>query len=188
MERTPGVQRTKAVTSIGTVVSPSIYNIYNWRALPSRIPTADGDKRGTGACGASEDRRPGSSSGLPVVMTTPARTFRRAWGEVKLSVSSLNLSTTRRETASARTCKHSTHTHAQTHTEASVRYVNLWSVWCYLPQERRVAVTVFSLALQTRAWSGEKTPNGNKWARLSAPRGNSSTLFQPFCLNLTWQF
>lgn len=40
---------------------------------------------------------------LPVVMTTPANTFRRACGDVKLSVSSLNLSTTRRETASART-------------------------------------------------------------------------------------
>lgn len=61
---------------------------------------------------------------LPVVMTTPARTFRRAWGEVKLSVSSLNLSTTRRETASARTWNHvrtdtdtqqeDTHTHART--------------------------------------------------------------------------
>lgn len=31
----------------------------------------------------------------PVVMTTPANTFLRACGDVKLSVSSLNLSTTR---------------------------------------------------------------------------------------------
>lgn len=37
-------------------------------------------------------------------MTTPASTFRRACGDVKFSVSSLNLSTTRRDTASARTC------------------------------------------------------------------------------------
>lgn len=42
---------------------------------------------------------------LPVVMTTPARTFLRAWGDVKLSVKSLNLSTTKRATASAKTCK-----------------------------------------------------------------------------------
>lgn len=41
---------------------------------------------------------------IPVVMTTPASTFRRACGDVKFSVSSLNLSTTRRDTASARTC------------------------------------------------------------------------------------
>ena len=75
---------------------------------------------------------------LPVVMTTPARTFRRAWGEVKLSVSSLNLSTTRRETASARTWNYThTHAHAHTHTHthmrtatqrrACVRYVSLQS-------------------------------------------------------------
>lgn len=37
-------------------------------------------------------------------MTTPAKTFLRACGDVKLSVSSLNLSTTRWDTASARTC------------------------------------------------------------------------------------
>lgn len=40
---------------------------------------------------------------LPVVMTIPARTFLRAWGEVKLSVRSPNLSRTRRATASANT-------------------------------------------------------------------------------------
>lgn len=40
---------------------------------------------------------------LPVVMTIPARTFLRAWGEAKLSVRSPNLSSTRRATASART-------------------------------------------------------------------------------------
>lgn len=66
---------------------------------------------------------------VPVVMTTPARTFRRAWGEVKLSVSSLNLSTTRRETASARTWNQTqSHTHGRTQmhtatqTRACVRY------------------------------------------------------------------
>lgn len=42
---------------------------------------------------------------LPVVMTIPARTFRRACGDVKFSVKSLNLSTTKRATASAKTCK-----------------------------------------------------------------------------------
>lgn len=42
---------------------------------------------------------------LPVVMTTPASTFLRAWGDVKLSVKSLNFSTTKRATASAKTCK-----------------------------------------------------------------------------------
>lgn len=52
---------------------------------------------------------------LPVVMTTPARTFRRACGDVKLSVSSLNLSTTKWETASARTWG----THNQ-------KYANIW--------------------------------------------------------------
>lgn len=41
---------------------------------------------------------------LPVVMTTPARTFRRACGDEKFSVKSLNLSTTKRATASANTC------------------------------------------------------------------------------------
>lgn len=70
-------------------------------------------------------KTPSISQNLPVVMTTPARTFRRAWGEVKFSVSSLNLSTTRRETASARTwnhtqtdaCRNTTgrHVHTQTH-------------------------------------------------------------------------
>lgn len=75
-------------------------------------------------------------SSVPVVMTTPARTFRRAWGEVKLSVSSLNLSTTRRETASARTWNHThtrrnatrRHIHAATQIRACVRYVSLQSM------------------------------------------------------------
>lgn len=40
---------------------------------------------------------------LPVVITTPESTFLRAWGEEKLSVRSLNLPRTRRETASANT-------------------------------------------------------------------------------------
>lgn len=42
---------------------------------------------------------------LPVVMTIPARTFRRACGDEKFSVKSLNLSTTKRATASANTCR-----------------------------------------------------------------------------------
>lgn len=37
-------------------------------------------------------------------MTIPARTFLRACGDVKFSVKSLNLSTTKRATASAKTC------------------------------------------------------------------------------------
>lgn len=57
-----------------------------------------------------------STPNVPVVMTTPARTFRRAWGEVKLSVSSLNLSTTKRDTASARTWNQ-IHKHTRGHTD-----------------------------------------------------------------------
>lgn len=44
-----------------------------------------------------------STESIPVVMTTPAKTFLLACGDVKLSVSSLNLSTTKRDTASAKT-------------------------------------------------------------------------------------
>lgn len=67
-----------------------------------------------------------TGANLPVVMTTPARTFLRAWGEVKLSVSSLNLSTTRRETASARTWNHTqafTGENTDTQSKAPVRRV-----------------------------------------------------------------
>lgn len=96
---------------------------------------------------------------LPVVMTTPASTFRRACGDVKLSVSSLNLSTTRRETASARTWNY-THAHTQRQTEQqeamhTCRHTNTSlcqicqltkHVWCYPPLEHCVPVTVLASA------------------------------------------
>ena len=45
-----------------------------------------------------------TSSLLPFVKTTPARTFRRAYGDAKLFVSSPNLARTREATRSASTC------------------------------------------------------------------------------------
>ena len=45
-----------------------------------------------------------TSSLLPFVKTTPARTFRRAYGDEKLFVSSPNLARTREATRSASTC------------------------------------------------------------------------------------
>lgn len=94
-------------------------------------------------------------------MTTPASTFRRACGDVKLSVSSLNLSTTRRETASARTWNYThAHTHTQRQTEQqeamhTCRHTNTSlcqicqltkHVWCYPPLEHCVPVTVLASA------------------------------------------
>lgn len=62
-------------------------------------------------------------------MTTPAKTFLRACGDVKLSVSSLNLSTTRWDTASARTCgKQSKHGSSAVLTERGRQTTQAWGV------------------------------------------------------------
>lgn len=92
-----------------------------------------------------------STPNVPVVMTTPARTFRRAWGEVKLSVSSLNLSTTRRDTASARTWNQ-IHKHTCEHTDTSLCHIrHLQSVLCYLSLEHHVPVTVSAFSSKQKS-------------------------------------
>lgn len=75
-----------------------------WEKYVRTVPTFADDRH------SEEEGKPNfpdrgfySARCLPVVMTIPARTFLRAWGEVKFSVRSPNLSRTRRATASANT-------------------------------------------------------------------------------------
>lgn len=96
---------------------------------------------------------------VPVVMTTPARTFRRAWGEVKLSVSSLNLSTTRRDTASARTWNQ-IHKHTCRHTDTSlcqIRQLTKRLMLSFLGTPCSCHSLRIQLQTKVRVW------NGNKW-------------------------
>lgn len=160
-------------------------NVPFWQALPTQFSLANTGKRGV-SCARCQ---PKSSLNLPVVMTTPARTFRRAWGEVKLSVSSLNLSTTRRETASARTWNHThkhtkVHAHPDTHTHASLCQI------CQLIKRLLLSspgtpCTCHNvrIQLQTRVEAQIR-----QQVKLGWPPEVYLTVFKQFCLSLAWQF